>query len=52
MIIFVLNVETIIVIKYIENNNRKTSFDLFQEIIDNYEKKQSMKNKSILEVIV
>jgi len=31
---------------------KKTSFDIFQEIIDNYTNKQAMKNRSIMEVIV
>ena len=35
-----------------ENNKRKTSFDIFQEIIDNHEKNQAIKNRSIIEVIV
>jgi hypothetical protein len=34
------------------NNKRKTSFDIFQEIIDNHTKEQAMKNRSIMEVIV
>ena len=37
--------------KIYHNNKRKTSFDIFQEIIDNYAKNQSMKNRSIIEVI-
>lgn len=35
-----------------QNNERKTSFDIFQEIIDNYAKNQSIKNRSLIEVIV
>jgi hypothetical protein len=33
------------------NNKRNTSFDIFQEIIDDYAKNQSMKYRSIIEVI-
>ena len=34
-----------------QNNKRKTSFDIFQEIIDKYAKNQSIKNRIIIEVI-
>ena len=37
--------------KEYENNKRKTSFDIFQEIIDNHEKNQAIKNRNIIEVI-
>jgi transcription elongation factor Elf1 len=35
-----------------QNNNKKTSFDVFQELIDNYAKNRMIKGKKIIEVIV
>ena len=37
--------------KEYEKNKIKTSFDIFQEIIDNHEKNQAIKNRSIIKVI-
>ena len=34
-----------------QNNKKKNSFDIFQEIIDNYTNNQAIKNKSKIEVI-
>lgn len=34
-----------------QNNKKKNSFDIFQEIIDNYTNNQAIKNRSKIEVI-
>jgi transcription elongation factor Elf1 len=34
-----------------QNNKKKTSFDIFQEIIDNYSKNRMVKDRRIMEVV-